>query len=204
MALRSKQTAFVDSVKDSMGSSKVFVFCKSGRLPLEWPKVEGVKSVDRDHLAQLGTKAVVVASDRYRAIVTRQEDRGSATSLGYEVLDKANPEDMEFLSTIKDWIKNSGDRRIVRHAVRVEEGNPYAPPFNRWDDLSCDACIATVTNMLGSDAGENQALIAEWIKYELSVDKPNREKLEALDALASSEGSEAYDDEVFDSSVLDA
>jgi len=198
MSLSTKDTPFVDSVRDSMESSKVFVFCKSGRFPLEWPKVDGVKSVDRDHLAQMGSKAVVVGSDRFRAIVTRQEDRGSATSRGYEVLDKSNPDDMEFLATIKDMIANSGDRRIVRHAVRVEEGNPYPPPFNRWDELSVDACMATVSNMLGGERVENEALISEWIKYELSRDEPSVEKLESLNDLATSAGVELYDDEVFD------
>ncbi len=192
-------TDFVEAVADSMESKKVFVFCKAGVHPLEWPKKEdGTKSVDRDQYAAIGNKAVIVSSERYRNIVTRLPGAKDATSPGYEVLDMGKPEDVEFLARLKDYIANSNDPRIEKRGIRIEEGNPYPPPFNRWNELTAEACAQTVENMLGTDAEENRTLIAGWIKHELSNDNPNTEKLDFLNYLAGTSGAESYDDSVED------
>jgi hypothetical protein len=196
-----QEPTFVDKVKDSMESSKVYVFCKVGTFPLEWPKKpDGTKSITRNHLANIGNKAVVVGSEVYRDVVTRHPSGEMAHSLGYEQLDKSNPDDMEFLDRIKDFIANSGDPRIEKYGLRVEEGNPYPPPFARWDDLSADTALEMAANMLGDDQQQNEDTIAAWAKYELAKDKPRKAILDGLNLLAADPGDESGDTNIQDQS----
>lgn len=206
MTITLEKTSFIDSVKESIPSHKVYVFCKSGTMPLEWPKKQdGTRSVDDDQIVVLGNgKAVVTGRERYRNIDTRiTDDAGrGGQSAGFQVLDMNIPEDVEFLERIKDWIANSRDPRIEKHGVRVEEGSPFPMPFAGWDHMKPSSLMDFVALQLSDDHEQNLSLLKSYAQYELSrrpLDNepdraPRQEVLDGLELLAVAPGDESDDD----------
>lgn len=214
-----KPRSLVAEIAESMQSTRVFVFCKRGTMPLEWPRLEGGgRTVDDEDTTVLPNGKVLRTNRRaFRNIDTRavNEQGVGAQSQGFMVLDLADKTekdgetDAEFLERIEDWIENSGDYRIDKYGVRVERGNPFPIPFSTWDDLTDEAALSSIANMLVDDVERNEEILSSAIKYELNrhvkrddgrIDGPRERVLAGLDYLAAASGDESDDESPEDES----
>jgi hypothetical protein len=213
-----REQSLTEEVKASLTSHKVFVFCKRGTLPLEWPKnADGSRAIDDEDTTVLPNGKVLRTNRRmYRNIDTRIEDeRGvGAQSSGVMELDllskveKQGETDAEFYARIKDWIDNSGDYRIEKYGVRVAEGNPFPIPFGSWDDITGEAVLTSVAAQLVDDHDKNVEYLRKCVQYELNrkverknlngvvtaVEGPRQDVLDGLVFLARTPGDESADD----------
>lgn len=207
-------SSFIESVKEMIGSERVFVFCKVGTLPLEWPidPDTGLPNIDdADAVPMPGGKVKFINRRIVRKIETSiTDERGvGAQSAGFMELDLGSnvrlhgETDAQFLDRINDWIAKSGDPRIEQYGVYVEQGNPFPIPFARWDDLKAETLIDTVaTAYMGDDHEANLAMLRNFAGYELrrreEAGGPRQDVLDGLEFLATAVGDEDDDDAIIE------
>ncbi len=210
-------TPFIESVKDATSHRKVWVFCKSGTMPLEWPKLaDGTRAVDDADVTVTSSGKVFRTNQRsYRNIETSiTDERGvGAQSAGFMELDLGDTThpvetDAEFLARIEDWIEKSNDPRIVTYGVRIEASNPYPMPFDGWDTMKTDTILDFVAQQLGDDHDANTERLKRYASYEMSRDikihgEPRADILDGLSILADASGDESDDQIPVDESALD-
>ena len=160
-------------------------------MPLEWDPVTGRKgNIDRDVKAADGT---VIEQLRYRAIVP-----GSSWN---ERLDLSDPEDVEFLALVQDWIARSRDPRIAHKKVRVIIGGNAEPePLERYESRKVETILTLLGAMMDDSDEANRDLLLRVARYELQREGgPRGEIMRFVEAYDESPGVYAGDDqEVFD------
>ena len=88
----------------SRGARKAF-----GTMPLEWPMVDpatGKRAIDHDNKDRDGN---VLEQVRYANLEWGHE--------GVVAFNPADRDDAELLRRTKDWLENSGDKRIARYGI---------------------------------------------------------------------------------------
>lgn len=200
---------FIENLREELTDTKVLVYCKTGILPLEWPRDEnGDKKVsDAEVLVTASGKIMRRNEKIYRNIETRITDENGvgAQSDGFMELDTSDTShpfetDAEFLARIEDWLANSNDYRIEKYGVHIRRGQPFPQPFDRWDELSAASIGEMVALMLGDDHEENLVRLKRYAGYELNRRdasggelEPRQDVLDVLEYLASASGDEAED-----------
>jgi len=191
------KSTFIESVEETLAGTKVWVFCKKGTMPLEWPA--GCVDDDEGVITNSG-KFMVTKKVRYRNIDTTTSKGQSA---GYMELDPSSnvavfgETDAQFLARIKDWIENSNDPRIEPCGVRIDSGNPFPLPFNNFDGMTADQVATVVMAQLTDDVATNMKMLRDYASYELNAGK-REDVLAVLEEVAGLSGDESDDDGLVD------
>lgn len=176
----------LETAHDQVQAKAVYIRAETGRLPLEWDPETGRKGcIDHDVRAADGS---IIEKVRYRAI----ETDGSWK----QMLDMSDPEDVEFLERVRDFIARSRDPRIASKKVRIVEGGNAEPePLPRYESRKPETIIEMLGLMMDDSDEANRELLLKVARYELQRDGgPRAEILAFVDEYESGVGDESADE----------
>ncbi len=187
-------TSVVSRAQKKVDAKLVFLVSKGARrafgtMPLEFPlndPATGRRAVDFDKKDSDGN---VLEQIRYPKL-----EWGST---GIVSFDPNNLDDCLMLERVREWLADGRDKRITKYGIGlVENGNVEPEPFPRYETIKGSSVVDMLPNFLGDDEAENIEFLEQCARYELQMDKPRAEVLDALDALGAGAGDESGDDAV--------